>query len=86
MLRADDRIARRGEARRHGPGLEIHLRAQYRKIDLGEVDARDAVTGGDCPFGIGVGEGVAEMPAGGIRMALDDRNRFRRGALPAKSG
>ena len=54
--------------------LEILLGAQPWELKLGDVNARDSMTGFPGAGGVGIRETVAEMSARPVGMALDDRN------------
>ncbi len=85
MLGRDDCVTRRCQARRQLSDLEFPLRAQPRKFEPRHLDARDLMPGLVRALGVCIGESVAQMRPGGIRMALDDRDLLQhaRSMLPA---
>ena len=81
MLCGDDCVARRRQHLRNVPCLEIPLRAQYWEIEFRRFDTGNLMSTENRPFGIGIGQRVAEPISGGIRVALNNRDASRHGWL-----
>ena len=74
VLRPSHVVARIHQCRWQLALLEIGLRAQQGKFEIGDLDAPDLVVGQHRALGIGVGHRIQEMMTGRIGMALDDGN------------
>ena len=62
--------------RRERTFFKFALRPEDRKVQPGYIDAFDLMPSVFGAFRILVGKRVTDMPSGGIRMALDNRDRF----------
>ena len=53
------------------PGL---LAAQQREVEPGDIGPAHLVTGRLCAFGVGLGQGMAQVWGHGVRVALDQED------------
>src|SRR5690349_3223424 len=74
MIRCADRLLRRSERVWQLSGFELLFGAQPREGKSGDIDTRYRMTGLLRAMRISIGQSVAEMPAGRIRMALNDQD------------